>query len=788
MVYSPPDNRYVEYFTESPMSLVSLRITLIALIVVLCANSVHAQNSLPLGPTNAGTDFWVSFPANWEYAAGQKYVRLYITSPVQTTVNVLVGADTIKSVATDPNDVVTVDLTPLEAQVFVRSDQSPIPDDQVYQNKAVHIAADDPIVVYGVNRTTATSDGMLLLPVNALGLEYIVASARDIADGAIQKLPSQYMVIAAYDSTTVTIVNPWDSPNHDAGESFTVTMHKGDVFSSMSKGFGGDMSGAWIRADKPVAVTAGQNCTYLPDQNYPACDHLEEMVMPVSSWGKSYRSVPYANRTKGDLYRIFAGEDNAKIYVNSTLYGTLTQKGGAEGIGWLQYLPTTRELTEFTSDKLIMVAQYNNSQTYDNATGTDPFVSVLVPMEQYQTEVVFSTPSADFANNYVNLVCDSMAYFEMEIKAGDSDTWEKLSEVQGGNLKAFKTPENGLIYVGKTFEIAPGTYRLRGPQPFTATLYGFGFFDSYGYPLAASAANVTLGDTSGSVAVMSTSDCNSSVTGIVTDMPDVAVLRSNLSMVTLDPDASSNYRLEVDRFVTNIDRSAKFRLAVIDPAREAAAVLVSVDMAGNLRRDTVRYGAAPVRSETAIVDFGTISASEPVTRSISVNNTGISSVVIDSIVITNGEHFRLAHPYQAINLLPAASITVDVIFEPAAAGQYSDTLAVVTECGTQMVSLLRGSPGASTVEEIASVSGLSVRPVPADAGATLTFVTARRADVQVVLYDIDGRLVRTIMPRGIAEAGEHTVRFDVSELPPGVYPLHVIVGDRTIIAPPVVVK
>jgi hypothetical protein len=770
------------------MLLHPLRFLLVVALFILAAASMHAQNGLPIGPTNAGTDFWVSFPANWEYAAGQKYVRLYITSPVQTNVTVTVGTTTISTLTTVPNDVVTVDLTQLDAQVFVRNDQSPLPDDQVYQNKAVHIAADDPIVVYGINRTTATSDGMLLLPVNALGMEYVVASARDISDGSIQKLPSQYMVIAAYDSTTVTIVNPWASPNHVAGESFTITMHKGDVFSSMSDGYSGDMSGAWIRADRPVAVTAGQNCTYLPDQNYPACDHLVEMMMPVSSWGKFYRSVPYANRTKGDLYRIFAGENNAKIYINGILYGTLTQKGGGEGIGWLQYLPSERGLIEFTSDKPIMVAQYNNSQTYDNSTQTDPFVSVLVPTEQYQKEIVFSTPAADFPQNYINLVSDSLAYYDIEIAEGGSDTWKKLSQLMGANVKAFKSTENGLKYIGKTFEIVPGTYHMRGPRPFTATLYGFGFFDSYGYPLAASAANITSGDTTGSVATLSTPDCNSSVAGIVTDMPDLAAHRSNLSIVTLDPAVSSNYRLVVDRFVTNLDRSAKFWLNVIDPTREAVAVVVSVDMAGNVRRDTVVYGATSIRSESASVDFGYLAAPGSVTRSVNIRNYGTEPLVLDSVVLSSGQHFKLGHPYSGTVLQGGDILTVDVVFEPTAAGQFSDTLGVVSECGRKMVSVLMGSFGTLTVEEEAGLSRLSIQPTPADAGVMLTFVTTRRADVQVVLYDIEGRQVRTIMPHGVAEAGEHTVQFDVSELTPGVYPLHVIVGDETIMAPPVVVK
>jgi hypothetical protein len=303
----------------------SLHVTL--LLLLICGSAL-AQSTLPFGPTNIGREFWVSFPANWEYAAAKKYVRLYMTSSVRTRVAVYVGPKLLDSGYTVPNDLRTVDIDQLLAQVFVRDDATPTPPDSVYVNRAIHIVADDPIVVYGINRTTATSDGMMLLPAAALGHEYVVASARDVADGTIQRLPSQYMVIAPFDSTTVTLVNPMDSPNHKAGESFTVTMNRGDVFSSMSVGFHGDLSGALIRADKPVAVTAGENCTYLPDERYPSCDHICEMLFPVSAWGRYFKSVPYQGRTKGDLYRIFAGADGADIFINGVKYGTLAKKGG----------------------------------------------------------------------------------------------------------------------------------------------------------------------------------------------------------------------------------------------------------------------------------------------------------------------------------------------------------------------------------------------------------------------------------------------------------------------------
>jgi hypothetical protein len=655
----------------------------------------------------------------------------------------------------------------------------------------MHITAGAPVVVYGINRTTATSDGMLVLPVSALGLEYVVASAADISDGVIQKLPSQYMVIAPYDTTSVTMVNPWDSPGHKAGESYTVTMHRGDVFSVMSMGTDGDLSGAWIRADKPVAVTAGVNCTYLPNKNFPSCDHLSEMMTPITSWGKSYLSVPYANRTKGDLYRIFAGEDNTKIYINGTQYGMLPRKGGGLGVGFLEFLPPTRDLLEITADKPIMVAQYNNSQTYDNSSQADPFVSLLSPVEQYQTTASFCTPLADFSSNFLNLVCDSATFSSVEIRTGGSTAWKSVASLYGSDVKKFPGQVNGRTYVGKTLEMAPGTYSMRAAGRFTATLYGVGTYDSYGYPFALAVANIAVGDIDRPTFVSLRTQCNQSATGTITDMPDEASQRANLSAVELDHDMSNNYSLVVSPFKVGMDRSTDYQLNVIDLSKEATAVVIAVDMAGNEMRDTIRYQPQAIAADKSSVNFDNIADNTPKNTQVRISNLGADPVRIDSIILKRGDrHFTLSGPLTDIVMDVGASINVDVVFQPVLPeqGEYIDTLGFVNGCGTRWVTLLHAQVGEAGVRQSPGISQLALAPNPAAARITLSFTTAHRAEIQVVLYNIEGRRVRTIVPRGTVEGGEHTVQFDVRGLTPGLYPLHVIVGDETIMVPPVVVK
>lgn len=657
---------------------------------------------VPYGPTNVGTEFWLAFPANWDYAADQKYIRLYINSGVETNVRVYAGPTLVKTIKTIPNDIVTVDLSLLQAQIFTRDDRSPVPPDQVYKKQAVHISADDPIVVYGINRITATSDGLLALPENALGKEYIIASARDIT-GGLQKLPSQYMIIAPYDGTTVSIFNSSQTPNHRAGDLVTIQLDSGDVYSAMSaEGTGGDLTGTFISATKPIAVTAGQNCTYLPTQFYPACDHLCEMMLPLSSWGTVYHSVPFANRTKGDLYRIFAGDPDAKVYINGVHIATLAQVGGDQGVGWLEYLPPDRQLLEFKSDKRIMIAQYNNSQTYDNVTKTDPMYLVLSPVEQFQDDLVFSTPGSDYGDNYINLVADSAAYWQIEIAKAGSGDYGLLRLRHPSVTRNFTTKLNGKTYVGVSFRIDPGTYHMRGPGPFAGYIYGFSNFDSYGYPLSAAVGDLSKNDSIPPV-ISKQQDCFGTVLGTVTDLPFEDDVRTNLSTIRLDRSQSTNYRLTVVPFIAGESPSTSWRLNVIDKSQDARAVVIFSDMRGNTTTDTVTFTSINVVVEPTQLDLENLFTGESKEGIITIRNLSSRRVTISETVLQKKDRgFTILDPTTSFTLdsahLPGATRDVRIRFDATAAGLFIDSLGLRDDCGFRFYAQVRATVGTPIIK------------------------------------------------------------------------------------------
>ena len=98
-----------------------------------------------------------------------------------------------------PNDIISFELDPSIGQPY-RKTYTQAPDaEKIYSGAGIHIYADQPLIVYGASRFTATSDTYLALPVSSLGMDYIVASWADIGDDSMTFLTSYTEVVAAYD-------------------------------------------------------------------------------------------------------------------------------------------------------------------------------------------------------------------------------------------------------------------------------------------------------------------------------------------------------------------------------------------------------------------------------------------------------------------------------------------------------------------------------------------------------------------------------------------------------------
>src|SRR5271167_4632911 len=128
---------------------------------VLIVLPVAAQASSS-GLSNAGTEFWLGFPAN---VGTPPQLTLYITGSTATTGTVAVPGESFsEGFSVTPGSVTAVKL-PAGTQV-VSSDG--------IEEKAIHVTAGEPVVVYGISDYPFTTDAYTALPADVVGNSYTV--------------------------------------------------------------------------------------------------------------------------------------------------------------------------------------------------------------------------------------------------------------------------------------------------------------------------------------------------------------------------------------------------------------------------------------------------------------------------------------------------------------------------------------------------------------------------------------------------------------------------------------
>ncbi|MCB0898172.1 MAG: hypothetical protein H6528_10700 [Actinobacteria bacterium] len=405
-------------------------------------------------PDSLGKEFWVAFPSN--YSSMTPTLSLFISSPDATNGTVAIpGLPWSEDFSVTTGAVTTVQI-PAAAQLSLG-------DSGAVENRGIKVTAADEVTVYGLNRIQATTDAYLGLPVDVLGTEHLVLGWPDL----MGQLRSEFAVLASQDGTDVTYVpNAKTTSGTDVGVAKTVTLNAGEALpvSSLS----GDLSGSEVTSTKPVALFGGHECTFIPDENTWACDHLVEQIPPTSTWGKEFLTVPLKTRKGGDTFRMLASEDGTSVSVNGAVVATL-DRGQVH-----QQLIDGKSTV--SADKPILVAQHSNGSDFDGVT-SDPFMMLVPPTEQFLSEYTFATPATGFAQNFVNVVTPTAAIGGLVLDG---------AAVPPGEFSQI----GSTAFSGAQLDLTAGSHSMTSKEPFGIYVYGFDFYDSYGYPGGAAYAPI----------------------------------------------------------------------------------------------------------------------------------------------------------------------------------------------------------------------------------------------------------------------------------------------------------
>ena len=224
-----------------------------------------------------------------------------------------------------------------------------------------------------------------------------------------------------------------------------------------------DLTGTEIRATAPVAVFGGHDCTFVPYDAW-ACDHLEEMLFPLESWGRDY-IVPVTAPLEAEpnVVRLVSGHDGNVIELDPPLVRAMTLDRG-------QFVELeARESFRVRGSEPLMAMQMLVGQEYAGVGSVpfgangDPAMALAIPVEQYRTSYELLAP-ATYRLSYVAVVAPN-----------------GTDVVLDGRLVGGFHAVGVSGYRVANVEIDPGAHAIHAAAGFGVSVYGFGSFTSYLY-------------------------------------------------------------------------------------------------------------------------------------------------------------------------------------------------------------------------------------------------------------------------------------------------------------------
>ncbi|XP_041359941.1 topoisomerase I damage affected protein 7-like [Gigantopelta aegis] len=268
-----------------------------------------------------------------------------------------------------------------------------------------------------------SAGGFMAYPVESLGREYVVVTY-------CKTDKCQFAIVATKNNTRVSIALRMDLINkvvfgtktYRNGSLLQVTLKRYQTLQIRSKG---DLTGTKIESSETIAVFAGAPFTSVHEDNSASViytrDHLVDQLPPVASWGSVYVISPFPNTMSEDYIRIVVYE-NTYVQVDGVLHNITIYDRYRQFV-----LPVGRH-TIVTSDSPVLIAQLSQS-TSDTTDYRDASVAIVVPVDSWRSEYVFSPLNFIDAFTYVSIVTTTSCISDVLLD-GEPIASEWIEDVQ----------------------------------------------------------------------------------------------------------------------------------------------------------------------------------------------------------------------------------------------------------------------------------------------------------------------------------------------------------------------
>jgi hypothetical protein len=343
---------------------------------------------------------------------------------------------------------------------------------------AFHINSDVPITAMQIfpvgGGPSHVSEASLLLPTNALDTSYITAGYAQISGG------NGWIVVVAIEDGTEVLTTQGD---------FML-----DAFDAWHFTNGNDSTGFFVGADKPVAVFSGTACTFIPGLPWYACDHIEEQMVPLSSWGTNYVAARHPHRVPNlnpqpepVFWRVIAATDDATINLVPPVDGVGASIDLANIGDWSEF-STPESFTASSSDPFLLVqymsgcynviAETPSPNSCNQGPTGDPYMAQMVPIEQWLTNLPFLTDES-YPRDFVTLIREVGTEVTLDCLGVVSD--DHFTAVAGTNYEVGQV-DLDIDGNGGEGDCQDGAQFLTATGPVGVLVGGVDWATSYGYP------------------------------------------------------------------------------------------------------------------------------------------------------------------------------------------------------------------------------------------------------------------------------------------------------------------
>jgi gliding motility-associated-like protein len=481
-------------------------------------------NGTAQNKSNRGKEFWLgySFSSNFFPHPGlsdpvnQQELTIYISTQQAANVTVSINGTTWTQ---------TVSIPAYTADATITIPKTGVDDARILgdglSGKAIHLVSNVPVAVYAHEYDAMYSAATMLMPTETWGYTYYsvnyyqtqgLSNPPFFANPQGVNFPDWYnwFYIVAKDDNTRVLITPSDSCKNGwlPGQTYTVNLNKGQIYTVFGKAnfaagwfsdtvnSSKDLTGSKILsvagADgncHPVALFSGTGGMHTCQKD--GGEAVQQQVFPSQAWGTRYLTHHTISNFSGDINATF--RNYYRVCVKDP--STIVKRNGVTLTGlirnfYYQFLDSTGG-DYIVADKPILVSQYTpnraqcwmNIQPAQTAIG-DPEMFYLSPVEQGQKSVLFYTSSFNLiSKSYVNIIIPTPGIPSLLVDG---------AAVPASKIKLHPNNPAFSVAIADLSASMDMQHTITSDSAFTATVYGLGAYESYGYNIGCNINNLNM--------------------------------------------------------------------------------------------------------------------------------------------------------------------------------------------------------------------------------------------------------------------------------------------------------